>query len=436
MKRFVLVLAAALAAFVASAQESKSIRCEFTSQPESANVLVDGAVRGVTPLTLYDLAPGKHHVRFEMANYESVDEFLFLREGGAFQKNAVLNPVKGLLLLLTEPEGCDVSLDGLSLGKTPRLVSSLDAKDTYRLLLQKPGYQPRTVEVKFNGRTPLVKSETLIIDAGIIEVTSDPAGADVMVNGQPRGKTPVTVRDVPKGRATVTIKKQGFSEEARELAIVAGESRTLFVKLAGLAGSMTLTSVPEGARFYVNDQPQGKSPVVLSNLKPGPYTIRAEMDGFATATKTVTLENGGALVEEFRLENVMGRIELRTIPVGVQVIFDGNNLGSTKSREGVDSDASDVFPIENVREGEHTLVLRCDGYAETTKHPVVENQKTQIVNVKMKRVFTPDVEILTDSGAYRGVLISNTPNGVEVEVSLGISRTFPHSEIRKLNFLK
>ena len=437
MKRFILVLAAALAALAASAQETKAIRCDFTSQPDGANVLVDDMVRGVTPLTLYDLAPGKHHVRFEMANYEGVDEFLFLREGGTFQKNAVLNPIKGLLLLQTDPEGCDVSLDGLSLGKTPRLIASLDAKDTYRLLLQKPGYQPRNVEVKFNGRTPLVKSETLIVDSGVLEVTSDPAGAEVVVNGQPHGTTPATVRDVPKGRATVVLRKQGFGEETRELSVVAGETQTLFIKMSGLPGSMTLTSVPEGARIYVNDQPQGKAPVVLSNLKPGPYTIRAEKEGFATATKTVTIENGAALAEEFRLENVMGRIEVRTIPSGVQIVFDGNNVGSTKSREGAEGDAaSDVFAIENVREGEHTLVLRCEGYAETTKHPVVENQKTQIVNVKMKRVFTPDVEILTDSGTYRGVLISNTPNGVEVEVSLGISRTFQHGEIRKLNFLK
>ena len=37
---------------------------------------------------------------------------------------------------------------------------------------------------------------------------------------------------------------------------------------------------------------------------------------------------------------------------------------------------------------------------------------------------------------HGGVLISNTANGVELEVSLGINRTFPHSEIRKLEFIK
>ena len=430
-----IILSIALAVLAAFAEESKAIRCDFTSQPDGATVIVDGMTRGVTPLTLYDLAPGPRHVRFELSNYEGVDEFMFLREGGAVSKNAVLSPVKGILLLETEPAGCDISLDGVSFGKTPRLITSLDAKGAYRLLVQKPGYQPRTVEVKFNGRIPLVKNESLVIDSGIIEITSEPAGAEVTVNGQPRGLTPTKVDGVPKGRATVEIKKNGFEDESRELSIVAGESQTLFVKLNGLPGTMSLSSIPDGARFYVNDRPEGKGPISLTGLKPGSYTIRVEKEGFATSTKTVSLENGGAIVEEFRLENVMGRIEVRTIPSGVEVFLDGSRIGITKAK-GDDGGASEVFAIENVREGEHTLAFRCEGYAEVTKHPVVEDRKTQTVTARLKRVFTPNVEITTDSGVHRGILISNTANGVEVEVSLGITRTFPHSEVRKLEFIK
>lgn len=434
MTRFLSVLFAA-AALVASAQESKTIRCDFTSQPDGAGVVVDGAARGVTPLTLFDLGPGRHHVRFEMQNYETVDDFVFLHEGGRVQRNAVLSPVKGLLLLTTEPDGCDISLDGYSLGRTPRLIASLDAKNAYTLVVQKPGYQPRSVEVRFDGRTPLVKHESLIIDSGVIEVTSEPAGAEVVVNGQPRGATPTTVNNVPKGRATVTLRKKGFAEETRELAIVAGETQTLFVKMKGLPGTMSLASIPEDARFYVNDRPEGKGPILLKNLAPGSYAIRVEREGYATLRKTVELENGGSVAEEFRLENVMGRIEVRTIPGGVRVFLDGAAVGTTKSA-GEDAEASEPLAIENVREGEHALVFRRDGYAEATRHPVVSNQTTATVNVRMKRVFTPDVEILTDGGTYRGVLMSNTPSGVEVEVSPGISRMFQHGEIRKLNFVK
>lgn len=428
-------LSIAFAAFAAFAEESKAIRCDFSSQPEGATVVVDGVTRGVTPLTLYDLAPGSRHVRFELANYDGVDEFMSLREGGAVSKNAVLRPINGILLLVTEPEGCDVSLDGMSLGTTPRLITSLAAKDTYRLLVQKPGYQPRTVEVKFNGRTPLVKNESLVIDSGVIEVTSEPAGAEVTVNGNPRGRTPVKVDGVPKGRATVSLKKNGFAEESRELAIVAGESQTLFVKLTGLPGTMLLSSVPDGARFYVNDRPEGVGPISLTGLVPGRYTIRVEKEGFATVTKTVLLENGGSIVKEFRLDNVMGRIEVRTVPSDVDVFLDGSRIGTTKSK-GEDCEVSEALTIENVHEGEHTLVLKREGYADVTRHPVVENRKTRLVNAILKRVFTPNVEITTDGGVHRGVLISNTPAGVEVELSLGIKHVIPHSEIRKLEFIK
>lgn len=434
MKKLVCMLA--LSALAAFAEESKVIRCDFTSQPDGANVRIDGSLRGVTPLTLYDLGPGKHHLRFDLTGYEGVDDFLFLREGGVAQKNAVLSPEKGLLLVTTEPAGCDVSLDGLSFGKTPRLITSLDAKDAHRLLLQKPGYQPRQIEVKFNGRLPLVKHESLIVDSGTIEVTSDPAGAEVTVNGIVRGKTPLTVREVPKGRATVMLKKNGFADASRELSMVAGESQTLFIRLKGIPGTMSLTSVPDGARFYVDDQPQGKAPVTLKGLKPGDYTVRAEKEGYATMTRTVTIDNGGSANEEFRLENVMGRIEVRTRPSGVQVLLDGNNLGATKSAGDDDKDTSEVFAIENVMKGEHVLTLRRDGYAEIVEHPVVEDHATCTLNKKLKRLFVPDVEIVTDTGTYRGVLISNTPVGIEVEVKPGMNNTFLRTSIRKITFLK
>ena len=90
-------LSIALAAFAAFAEESKAIRCDFSSQPDGATVIIDGMTRGVTPLTLYDLAPGRRHVRFELANYDGVDEFMFLREGGAVSKNAVLRPARRLV---------------------------------------------------------------------------------------------------------------------------------------------------------------------------------------------------------------------------------------------------------------------------------------------------------------------------------------------------
>lgn len=435
MKKFFacLMVLASLASLAADAV--RAARVDFTSQPEGASVIVDGNVRGVTPLTLFDLkVNAEHHLRFELKNREPADEFFQLQEGAYLSKNAELAPVKGLLLVTTEPAGCNISLDGLSLGETPRLITTLEAGGSYRLLLQKPGYQPRTLEVKFSGRTPLVKHETLILDSGIVQITSDPAGADVMVNGITRGKTPLTVKDIPKGRATVTLRKAGYNEESRELSLSAGDSQNLFIKMEGIPGSISVSSVPEGARFYLNGEFRGKGAMKIANLKPGSYKVRAEMDNFGSVERDVTVGFGAELREEFRLESTLGWLEIRTIPAKAIVSVDGHVCGTTKS-EDPKAKASDVFRVDGITEGEHTVTVRANGYNEVTKHVTVESAKSAAVNIQLKRVFKPDIEIETDTGTHSGVLINNGPDYVTIEVSMGVQRTFPRAEIRKFTFL-
>lgn len=435
MKKFIswMLLAASVAAFAADA--TRSSRVDFTSQPEGASVIVDGSTRGVTPLTLFDLKSGaSHHVRFELKNHDPEDQFFNLSEGAYLTQNAVLAPIRGLVLVTTEPAGCNISLDGRSLGETPRLLTKLEAGITYRLLLQKPGFQPRTLEVKPVGRTPLVKHEVLILDSGIVQITTDPTDAEVIVNGITRGKTPLTVRDIPKGRATVTLRRPGYKDESRELSLSAGDSQNLFVKMEGIPGSIAVSSVPEGARFYLNGEFRGKGAMKIANLAPGTYKVRAEMDNFGTVEREVTVGFGAAVSEEFRLESTLGWLEVRTIPVGAVVLVDGRTCGTTKS-EDPKAKASDVLRVDGIAEGEHTVTVRAKGYAEATKHVTTESSKSTQVNVQLKRVFIPDIEIETDTGIHTGVLINNGAEYVTIEVSMGVERTFPRAEIRKFTFL-
>lgn len=422
-----------LSVLVGRAEEKVQTRVSFTSQPSGAAVLIDGKERGTTPMTLFDLAPGAHHVKYRLPGYVEQDQFFSTYDGPFVEKSVTLAEEKGILLLLSDPPGCSVTIDGIAAGETPRLYTHLAAKDAYAVKLVKPGYQDLALTVKFNGRTPLVREEKLVLDSGVVDITSEPSGAEVTVNGIVRGTTPLLVKGVPKGRTVVKFHLAGFQDEVRELAMRAGDQQTLPIVLKALPGTLHLVSVPEGARFYVNDEARGVGPLAIPGLKPGDYTVRAEKTGFGTVTRTVTISNGESAREEFQLSSVMGRLEVRTEPVGAAVVLDGRLVGYTKGAPGAET--SDIFPLENLLEGEHVIVIRKEGYAEQTRHPTVENSKTKPVNVRLKRVFTPNIEIVTDRGSYRGVLVSNSPDSVVIEVSLGITRSFPRSEIRKLNFL-
>ena len=70
------------------------------------------------------------------------------------------------------------------------------------------------------------------------------------------------------------------------------------------------------------------------------------------------------------------------------------------------------------------------------RHPKIKNSKTSVANVRLRRIFVPNVEILTARGEYRGVFVSRSPTEVVLEVSLGITRSFPQSEIRKFTWLE
>ena len=428
-----LILAAVLPAAAVAAEQVQT-RVSVTSQPSGATVVVDGQKRGTTPVTLFDLAPGRHRIKWQLAGYVESDCTFKMDEGPFIEKSAVLEEEKGLLLLKTDPEGCDIQIDGVSVGLSPRLITHLAAKDTYSVKLRKAGYQDQTINVKFNGRKPLVREEKLVLSSGTIDIQSEPSGAEVTVNGIVRGKTPVRVTEVPKGRATVKFHLDGFADEVRELAINPGDEQTLPIVLKGLPGTLHLESVPEGARFYVNGESRGKGPQTLAGLKPGEYEVRAELEGYGTVSETVKLANGESARREFRLSNVMGRIEVRTSPVGAELVFDGRRVGMTKA-DNPDAEYSDAFPIDNVLEGEHTLVIRKEGYVEATRHPKVQNSKTAQAKVRLKRIFTPNVEIVTARGTYKGVLVSNKPDTIVIEVRMGITQSFAKDEIRKITFL-
>ena len=264
----VIGLLLAFASSVFAADEVRP-RVSITSQPSGATVIVDGMDRGTTPVTLFDLAPGRHHLKYRLAGYVERDRFFNTNDapGPYIEKNEVLEEEKGLLLLKTEPEGCDLQIDGVSVGRTPRLVTHLAAKGVYNVKFRKAGYQDQVINVKFEGRKPLVREEKMVLASGTIDISSEPAGAEVTVNGIVKGVTPLRVEEVPRGRATVKFRLDGFAEEVRELAINAGDIQALPIVLKGLPGTLQLASVPDGARFYVNNEAKGKGPLSLTGLE-------------------------------------------------------------------------------------------------------------------------------------------------------------------------
>ena len=429
-------LMAAMLGLMASAKPVS--RVDVTSQPESARVTVDGEVRGNAPLQLFDLAPGRHLFHVESPGFRAADEFIAVGGEGAFvQKHFELEREKALILVRTEPSGAEVKCNGMNLGTTPLFVSSLDTDKEYAFELLCPGYRSAKVAAKPSGRTPFVVHEKLMIDSGALECVTEPAGAEVVVNGIARGVTPVTVENVAKGDATVSFRMKGYRSETRQVVVSPdGRKQTVSVKLVGLPATLRIVSSPEGARVFVDGNYQGKTPTSAPQLAAGEHKIKVELDGHATQERSVWVENGGDTTETFQMESVLGRLEIVTVPAGAKITVDGKAVGTTRMVPGTTKSA--VLALEKVSAGERSIVASAIGCQDVARKVKVPPKGTASVTIALKRLFVPDTEIETIQGTTRrGVLIGDGKelDGVHLEVSPGVEQVFPHDTIRKLRQL-
>lgn len=426
------VVAIVALAFLVGAKEAPT-RLDVSSAPEGARVFVDGEGRGVTPCSVFDLPAGRHLLHVETPSYRPVDEFVKISGPGDFLRRSFsLEPEKALILIQTEPSGADVKMSGVSMGATPLLLSDLPTGRTHVFELSKNGYQTKKIDVSPEGRTPVVRTETLALDSGIVECTSDPAGAAVVVNGVERGVTPVVVKNVPKGLATISLKLAGYRDEVRELRLAPGDRQTLSVKMTSSPARLKVVSSPEQAKVFIDGDYQGKTPLNVANVRPGKRELRIELPGHAPVTRAVTLGNGEERTEEFRMASVMGRIEVTSTPPGARVFVDGKSRGSTRGQGG-DAAASMVLAVEGVPAGEHSVVVRLDGHQEFQRKVVVRAKDTVRLFPKLARLFVPDTEVETIRGTYRGVLVDNNPlTGVTLEVRKGVISTFPIGDVKKI----
>jgi hypothetical protein len=174
---------------------------------------------------------------------------------------------------------------------------------------------------------------------GTLIVNTNPTGVTVVIDGQHRGSTPLTL-DLPPGDHLLQIVSDGHVRKI-PVTIAAGREVAQFIELPEVApaaadGQLQVRSEPAGARVLVDGQYRGVAPLTIEGLSPGAHSVKLE-DGSASVTEAVTIEAGltASLVVPLgapRGVPVSGWISV-VAPVEVQVYEQERLLGSSKSEQ-------------------------------------------------------------------------------------------------------
>ncbi len=116
---------------------------------------------------------------------------------------------EGELVVQSRPVAARVSIDGEERGVTP-LTLALPA-GAYVLEVQSGKSEPRVIPLTIRPgvqTAQYIELQNVALTGGL-DVRSDPAGARVTINGQNRGTTPVTIRDLAPGDHQVVVEGSG-----------------------------------------------------------------------------------------------------------------------------------------------------------------------------------------------------------------------------------
>lgn len=407
----------------------------ITSEPPDAQVYLNMELRGTTPLSIEGLAAGPYLVTLRKPGFDEFNATVELEDSMRYPVQASLVATRALLLVHSTPPGADVEIDNAAFGKTPLLVTSLRL-GTHRVRLLAQGFQPKEVEVELPDRAPRKISLDLASDSGTLDVSCDPDGASVFLDGIRRGAAPCRIERITGGDHELEVRMDGYVAAKQTIRLSAGETQAMQIELAPQPAALQVVSIPEGARAYVNNQFRGETPQSLLDLPPGEYKVRVEKEGHDPMSRTVTLGRGERKVEEFRLSSNTGRLEITTEPADVTVLVNGRKAGVTAAKQGETTNVSSPFPIEALPVGECELRFVRKGYFEKTQKQAIERGKTATLHVALERRFIPDHEIKTRNGVYRGVLDSTTVEGVRLETRPGIITVIPLKDILERRILR
>ena len=115
-------------------------------------------------------------------------------------------------------DGASVLLDGRVLGTVPGTWEDLDAGE-YPVRVEKEGFHSLEVSVTIRGGRTRSLAANLTEMLGSLVVESDVAGANVFVDRNFKGNTPVTIADLQPGEYNLTVSVEGHDVVSRRVEV-------------------------------------------------------------------------------------------------------------------------------------------------------------------------------------------------------------------------
>jgi formylglycine-generating enzyme required for sulfatase activity len=271
------------------------------STPTDAQVLIDGQLLGSTPLVEAAVEAGAHTLELRAERYLPLSQALEIKGREVLQQLQLeLAPAWAAVSIDSIPAGAAILIDGEQVATTPAVVDLLQGE--HQLILQLASYAPwqQALEVTA-GEAMQLPPVTLLPAAGLLELASTPSGANVTLDGEFQGQTPLTLELTPDRVHRLAVLKPGYRRYNTTVQLPAAGSDSQTIKLKAELGEVRFNISPANAQLRINGKAYGTGSQTIS-LPAFEQSVEVSLPGHTTVRRRVTPRPGLQQLVEARLQ--------------------------------------------------------------------------------------------------------------------------------------
>jgi hypothetical protein len=250
-----------------------------------AEVFLNNDKKGNAPVHIWNLRPGEYEVKVVIGNQKAVKNVILEAGKGATLVADFQN--LGFLSVTSEPSAATVSLDNVKSGTTP--FTKQVPSGEYTVVISKEGYKESQKRVIVKDNETEKMHVVLPPSTCSVGIFSEPEGADIYLDGMPKGKSPLLMKEIEGGTHSIKIEKEGYQKIQETF-----DANQAFMEkkytLLSVTGGLSVQTDPDGAEVVIDGKNAGLTPLQLSGLRAKEYIVQMGKKGFRSKTLTVDVQ--------------------------------------------------------------------------------------------------------------------------------------------------
>ena len=240
----------------------------------------------------------------------------------------VMRKLPGIISIASDiTDGARVQIDGVDIGLTP-LNGVLVESGDHQMTISKERYLDYRETISVEGRSVVQRYQASLEPAwATVSLSTVPAGADVLVDGEIFGTTPVNA-EILQGRRDLTLKLSGHKAWQDDFDVIAGQDFTIPpVQLEPADGLVFIRSNPSAASLTIGGDFKGLTPLEVA-LAPGQnHELTFFKNGYHSKKTTIRTQPNQERELNLELDPVLVSVSVIAEPVDAELYVNGEFRG-------------------------------------------------------------------------------------------------------------